>query len=58
MAKSYVPQCIRIIRHLRLYINKHLTTMTPYLSAGQVAALNSIVTAASAFDGVNINETP
>lgn len=58
MAKSYVPQCIRVMRKLRTYINKHLTTMTPYLSGAQIAALQSIVTAVAAFDGVNITESP
>lgn len=58
MAKSFVPQLIRLLRHVRTYINKHRTTMNGYLSGPQSAALDSIVTAVGAFDGVNIQETP
>lgn len=58
MAKTYVPQCVRIMRHLRIYINRHLPTMTPFLSAGQVTALSNIVAAIAAFDAVVVQETP
>lgn len=58
MSKSYVPQLIRLLRHIRVYINKHRSVMNGYLSGGQSSALDAIVTAIGTFDGVDITETP
>lgn len=58
MAKTYVPALIKRLRKQRVYINKHLSTMTPVLSGAQVTALSTIVTAIAAFDGVVVDETP
>lgn len=58
MTKSYVPQLVRVLRRLRIYINKHRPTMAPYLSTSQNAALDSILTATAAFDGVVTQEAP
>lgn len=58
MAKSYVPQLIRLLTRLCVYITKHQNTMNQYLTAPQQAALQSVVSACQAFGAVPINEQP
>jgi hypothetical protein len=58
MQKTFIPQLIRMIRHLCVYITKHQATMNPYLSAQQQAALQSVVSACQAFYGDVITEQP
>lgn len=57
MAKTYAPTLIRRLRKQRVYINKHLTTMTPVLTPAQITALSTITTAIGAFDGLVVDET-
>lgn len=58
MTKTYAPQLIRLLRHIRFYINKHRPQLNAVLSGGQQSALDAIVTAVAAFDGVDVQEAP
>lgn len=58
MAKTYGPQLVRLLRHVRAYINKHRTTLNGVCTGPQQTALDSIVSAVAAFDSVVVNETP
>lgn len=58
MAKSYVPQLVRKLRLLAVYITKHNSTMGAYLSAQQQSDLNSILTMLNDFVAVVTRETP
>ena len=57
MAKSYVPQLIRMLEKVCVYIVKHQNTMSPYLSTSQNAFLQSIVSGCQAAFGT-VNEEP
>lgn len=56
MAKSYVPQLVRLLNRICVYIAKHQSTMNPYLTDQQQAALGSVVLACQAFGAVPIRE--
>lgn len=59
MPKSFVPQLVRLLERLCVYIVKHQNTMAQYLSPAQVTFLNSIVSGCQAnFSSVNPNEQP
>lgn len=58
MAKSFVPQLVRLIRHLCLYITKHQATINQYLTPQQQTDLNTISTLCNDFVLVILNETP
>lgn len=58
MAKTYAPQLIRLLRHIRAYIVKHRPALNSALSSSQQSALDSILAAVGAFDGANITELP
>ncbi len=56
--KSFVPQLVRMLNRACLYIQKHQSTMNPYLTTAQQAALQSVVSACQAFFGVQTTEQP
>lgn len=56
--KSFVPQFVRLLRKLAVYGTKHQATMAPYLTTSQQTALQNVITAAQAFSGVDVVETP
>lgn len=58
MAKSFVPQLVRLLRHVCLYITKHQTTLNQYLSAQQQTDLNTLATICNDFVLVITKETP
>jgi len=57
-AKSYVPQLIRMLNRLCVYVAKHQSTFNAYLTPAQQAAVQSVVSACQAFGAVPINEQP
>jgi hypothetical protein len=58
MAKTYAPQFVRILRKLAVYATKHGSQMNAVMTPAQQAAVQQVVTAAAAFSGVVVNETP
>lgn len=58
MAKSYIPQLVRTLNKLCIYITRHQSTMNPYLSTAQQNALAAVVAACAAFGAVQTHEAP
>jgi hypothetical protein len=58
MAKTFAPALIRSLRKIRIYINRHRPALNAVLTASQQSALDSIVTAVAAFDGITVQEAP
>lgn len=55
MAKSFIPQFIKLLNRLAVYITRHQGTMELYLSPAQVTCLNNLaatITTCSAAFGV------
>lgn len=58
MAKTFAPQLVRLLRHIRLYINKHGSTLQGALSSSEWTACQTIVTAIGVFDAEKVQEAP
>lgn len=56
--KTFAPQLIRMLRHVRRYVQKHSAKLTAALSGPENAAVATIITAIAAFDAENIDEVP
>lgn len=57
-SKTYVPQLIRMLRHVSAYVNKHQDSIKANVSATQWTAVQDIVTQTAVFAGVEIVEGP
>lgn len=56
--KTYVPQLARMALRLSLYIQKHQSTITPYLSAAQAEALTNCLPCLQTLAAMFVREQP
>lgn len=57
-AKTFAPQLVRMLRHVRRYVNKHSAKLQANLSGAEWTAVQAIVTQIGAFDAEHIDEVP
>jgi hypothetical protein len=58
VAKSYLPQLVRWLKKICVYIIKHQVTLNSYLTPTQQGYLSAVVTACTTFtNSVNVQTT-
>lgn len=59
MAKSFIPEYVRKLNKLSVYVSKHQSKMSTYtLTTAQAATFAQIQAAAAAWAGVQTEEQP
>lgn len=57
-AKTFAPQLLRMLRHVRRYVNKHSAKLQATVSGAEWTAIQTIVTQIAVFDAEHIDESP